>query len=210
MLSKLLRSTIARVVLPVGRALDAAGISANFLTVLGFLVVAGACVFVARGRLFLGGWVLLGGAVFDLLDGAVAKAAGSPTKAGAFLDSTLDRLSDGLVSAAVAWQFVTWPFGGSQAALVAVDPYQTAGFALAIASLILGFLISYIRARAESLGFECTVGIVERSERVIIVAVGLLFGVLVPALAVLVALSFVTVVQRFVHVWKQARGASPA
>lgn len=209
MLSKLLRSTIARVVLPVGRALDAAGISANFLTVLGFLVVAGACVFVARGRLFLGGWVLLGGAVFDLLDGAVAKAAGSPTKAGAFLDSTLDRLSDGLVSAAVAWQFVSPLFPGAPVALLAAGAPQR-GFALALASLILGFLISYIRARAESLGFECAVGIVERSERVIIVAVGLLFGVLVPALAVLVALSFVTVVQRFVHVWKQARGASPA
>jgi CDP-diacylglycerol--glycerol-3-phosphate 3-phosphatidyltransferase len=81
------------------------------------------------------------------------------------------------------------------------------GLALALIAMVLGFLVSYIKARAEALGFSADVGIAERAERVGLIAVGLILNILVPVLGVLVALSVVTVVQRFVHVYNQARRA---
>lgn len=189
MLGRLFRGVITKLLLPVGRGLGAAGISPNFLTVVGILIMGFGAAVVASGRTFAGGWVLVGGAIFDTLDGIVAKATGKGSRLGAFLDSVTDRVADGMVMSAVAWHLRDSPLGLS----------------LALAGLVLSYLVSYLKARAEGLGLECNVGIAERAERFVIVAAGLVFGVLIPALGVLVALSFVTVVQRFAHVARQAR-----
>lgn len=201
MISEWIREFLERVTRPIGVALVRARLSANVLTVLGTLVVAGGAWMVASGKSVAGGWVLLGGSVFDTLDGAAARASGIKSRAGAFLDSSLDRVSDAVIFGAVAWHLRP-----GSAANAGWGPFD--GFALAMMCLVLGFLTSYLKARAEGLGFECNLGIAERGERVVIVILGLLTGLLVPALALLTAASAVTVVQRFVHVWKQARHAT--
>lgn len=194
MLSKFLRVPVGRLIQPVGRALASMGISANFLTVMGAVIVWVGAAFVALGRPVVGGMILLGGSSFDFLDGAVAKATGSGSRLGAFLDSTVDRFTDGVVLVAVAWYLV------GRTGL---------GLALALASLVLGFLISYIRARGEGLGVSCHVGIAERAERTILIGAGLVIPpFLIASLAILAAVSLFTALQRFVHVYSQLREAS--
>lgn len=192
MLGKALRWLSDVIFGPVSRGLARTPITANSITITGVLIVAVACWFIATGETFLGGLILIAGALFDTMDGPVAKAKGTAGKRGAFLDSTLDRLSDGLILGAIAYYFASR--GG----------FEPTGLVLALSSLVLGFLTSYIRARAESLGYKADVGIAERAPRLIIVLAGLVFDVLIPALAVLAALSAVTVVHRFVFVWKQS------
>ncbi|MBW3588385.1 MAG: CDP-alcohol phosphatidyltransferase family protein [Actinobacteria bacterium] len=182
---------------PIGAVAARAGITPNQATVAGMLIVIGGCYFIATGRLFLGGWVVGAGMVFDSLDGAIAKVAGKMSTAGAFLDSTLDRLADALLFLAVAAYYYD-------------RSPSFSGLTLALVGMVIGFLISYVRARAESLGFECKVGFMERAPRAIIVLLAVLFEgsgvpVLIPALVVLTVLSLWTLVQRFVHVWKQAQ-----
>lgn len=190
MLNRLFGAVTQRLIVPLGSGLVRLGLSANMVSALGFLITIAASVVIAGGRLFAGGLVLLFGAGFDMLDGAVARAAGGGSKRGAFLDSTLDRLSDAAIFLAAAWWFF------------AVD--DRLGMSLALGSMVLGFMVSYVRARAEGLGFTCRVGVAERPERVVIVSAGLLFDLLVPALGLLVLASGVTLGQRCVHVWKQA------
>jgi CDP-diacylglycerol--glycerol-3-phosphate 3-phosphatidyltransferase len=185
------RDSIDKVTLPVGRSIGRTGISPNFVTVLGTVFVGVGCFFVIREQRVLGAWILIGGGLFDLIDGAIAKSMKLETKKGAFLDSTTDRLSDGVVFATVVW--------------ISID--EPLGLALALIAMVLGFLVSYIKARAEALGFSCDVGIAERAERVGLIAVGLILNILIPMLIVLVALSLLTVVQRFVNVYGQARRA---
>jgi phosphatidylglycerophosphate synthase len=185
------RDTIDKVALPVGRSIGKTGVSPNLVTVSGTVLVGIGCFLVIREQHVLGASIILAGGLFDLIDGAIAKSMKAETKKGAFLDSTTDRLSDGMVFATVVWIMVDNPLG----------------LALALVAMVLGFLVSYIKARAEALGFSSDVGIAERAERVSLIAVGLILNILVPMLGVLVALSVVTVVQRFVHVYNQARRA---
>lgn len=209
MLKRLFGTALQRVVLPVGGAIGRAGVTPNMITVLGFLVTLGAAVVVAQGRFLLGGLILIAGSVSDMLDGAVARATGKTSKGGAFLDSVLDRLSDAIIFVALIW-FYTHAFdwalpstavqGGPEAAFV-----NQLGLQLATAGLILSLMVSYLRARAEGLGFTCNVGIAERPERIFILCTGLILDQMVPALVLLVAATAVTVVWRFVHVWRQAQ-----
>ncbi|HEX2259529.1 MAG TPA: CDP-alcohol phosphatidyltransferase family protein [Actinomycetota bacterium] len=214
MLEKWFRPRAQKIVVPVGRALARAGFSANALTVLGFVVVLAASVVIAEGPLPLGGFLLLLGSCFDVLDGAVARVTGRVSKRGAFLDSTLDRLADGAMFAALILRFTTihqfsWlnPAGAPTRLVFLPGAEERWGALLALAAMILGFMVSYVRARAEGLGFECSVGIAERPERVVVMALGLLLNRPVPALAILVLASAFTLVQRFLHVWKQSSAA---
>jgi CDP-diacylglycerol--glycerol-3-phosphate 3-phosphatidyltransferase len=185
------RDSIDKVAFPIGRSIGKTGVSPNFVTVLGTVLVGIGCFFVIRGQPALGAWILVAGGAADLIDGAIAKSMKAETKKGAFLDSTTDRLSDGVVFATVVWISVGEPLG----------------LALALVAMVLGFLVSYIKARAEALGFSADVGIAERAERVGLIAVGLILNILIPMLILLVAISLLTVVQRFVHVYLQARRA---
>lgn len=214
MLEKLFGVAFKRLILPIANGLARVGLSANALTVLGFVVTLGSAVVIAEGPHVAAGLVLLGGALFDTLDGAVARATGTGSKAGAFLDSTLDRLSDAAIFIGLIWRFTLgadtalWSVTvGTQMGGTFVHGGSSLGAGLALIALVLSLMVSYVRARAEGLGFDCKVGIAERPERIILVAIGLLADQLVPALVVLVLVSLVTLVQRFVHVWKQAKSA---
>ena len=181
---------------PVGEKLSKAGITADHLTVVGVVMAVGASVAIANGAL-RGGFLLLALAgVNDMLDGAVAKAAGTASKRGAFFDSVADRLSDALLFGGVAW-YLSSEYGGN----IAVLP---------LAVLAGAMLISYERAKAESLGFDARGGLMERAERFLLLGFGLLFDtLLIPILWVMLALVAFTAVQRFVKVWRQASEERP-
>jgi CDP-diacylglycerol---glycerol-3-phosphate 3-phosphatidyltransferase len=202
-----------KVIVPLARGLLRIGVTANMVTVAGFLVTLVAAGITAEGSLFWGGIVLLLGGVFDMLDGTVARQAGEGTKRGAFLDSTLDRLSDAAMFSALIWRYEAGPGLGWVVTIgpkMMVEPpvlgryteYRW-GVPLALAAMILGFMVSYVRSRAEGLGIDCSVGWFGRAERLVILAVGLLLGKPLPFVAIAVLGSGATFVQRFVHVWHQ-------
>jgi CDP-diacylglycerol---glycerol-3-phosphate 3-phosphatidyltransferase len=167
------------------------GVSADILTGLGLVISAAAALVIAQGWLQVGLLLVVATALPDLLDGAVAKAAGSSGPRGAFFDSVADRVTDGLLFGGIAWYLAD-----SEGAHMAVLPMAVFGASA---------LISYERAKAESLGFDAKGGLMERAERIIVLCFGLLFGVLlVPVLWVMLTLTSITAVQRFVKVWRQA------
>jgi len=190
------RKSVERGVQPLGSALHRTGIRADHLTATGVVMAGAAAVAIGSGRLFLGLALVGASALPDLLDGAVAKADGTASKRGAFFDSVADRVTDSLLLGGIAWYLASTD-GGTAAVL----PF---------AVLAVSFLISYERAKAESLGFDGRGGLMERAERIIAIAAGLAFPVLlVPVLWALLALTGLTAVQRFVKVWRQASVARP-
>jgi CDP-diacylglycerol--glycerol-3-phosphate 3-phosphatidyltransferase len=190
------RTSIEKGLKPVGARLRRTGISADHLTAVGMVMAAGAAVAIASGHLSLGLLLLILTGLPDALDGAVAKAAGTAGPRGAFFDSVADRVSDTLLLGGVAWYLAS-----TQPGLLPLLPMAVLG-----ASLI----ISYERAKAESLGFNAKGGVMERAERIVVLGLGLLFEVLlVPVLWVMLVLTVVTAVQRFVKVWRQASRERP-
>jgi CDP-diacylglycerol--glycerol-3-phosphate 3-phosphatidyltransferase len=180
---------------PVGVLLRRTGISPNAITLTGLGVQAGAASLIIADRLLMAGLVATVAALADTLDGAVAKARGEVRQFGALLDSTADRLSDALFLAPVAWLYGFGPPPGRAG--------QQWVAALALATLVASFLVSYVKARAEGLGLECNTGIAERAERLILMIVALLLNI-VPAMLVLLAiLSIVTFIQRLMYVRAQ-------
>lgn len=178
-----------------GRTLAHAHFTADSLTLLGVAVTACGAWRVADGGLRSGGIILIAGGLLDFCDGAVAHVRGTVSRRGAFLDSVTDRASDALIFSALVWFF-----------FVGADDHVMG--AVVLAAYGLAVLTSYIRAKAESLGFECKVGLLERAERLIILIVGLILTFLLePLLWALVVLGAVTVAQRLVHVSRQARAA---
>ncbi len=185
------REHVEKRVDPIGVRLEAAGVTANVLTTAGVVMAAATAVAIGAGHLGWGLVLLIVAAVPDLLDGAVAKASGPTSKRGAFFDSTADRVTDTLILLGVIWYFMDNDDGTTAMASVGV--------------LAASWLISYQRAKAESLGFDAKGGIMERAERIILLAAGLAFsGLLVPVIWVLLLFTLVTATQRFVKVWQQA------
>jgi len=185
------RNAVDRIVGPIGRGLSRLGISADFLTCIGLLMSVAACVLIGQGQLRLGLTFLILTAVPDLLDGAVAAAAGTSSKRGAFFDSTADRVTDGLLLCGIGWHLAE-----SNGGKIVLPP---------MAVLAVSSLISYERAKAELLGYQAKGGLMERAERMVILGFGLCFeAILVPVLWVMLALTSVTAVQRFFKVWRQA------
>lgn len=181
---------------PVGANIRRTGITADHLTAAGVVMAAAAAVAIANGALRAGLLLLVLCALPDLLDGAVAKASGTAGPRGAFFDSVADRVTDALLLGGVAW-YLSTTHGGR----IAVLPLAVLGASA---------LISYERAKAESLGFDARGGIMERAERIIFLGVGLLFdSILIGVLWVMLALTLVTAVQRFAKVWQQASVAKP-
>jgi CDP-diacylglycerol--glycerol-3-phosphate 3-phosphatidyltransferase len=191
MFDKRWRSSVEAGLTPVGDNLRRAGITADHLTVAGLVFAAATSIAIANGALRAA--LLLGVlcALPDVLDGAVAKASGTAGPRGAFFDSVSDRVSDALILGGVAWYLST-----AHPGRIAVLP---------MAVLAASMLVSYERARAESLGFDARGGLMERAERLVLLAIGLLFdSVLVAVLWIMLALTLATAVQRFVKVWRQA------
>jgi CDP-diacylglycerol---glycerol-3-phosphate 3-phosphatidyltransferase len=190
---------------PVGRSLSRTGLDANTITAIGVLVQAIVAYLIIADRLFEAGMVAILAALADTLDGAVAKAQAINSRFGALLDSTADRFCDALFFVPIAWLYGVGPSKGGG------DGLWISG--LALAALVFSFLVSYVKARAEGLGYKCNVGIIERAERLILMILGLLLadfvpGVLAVILGALAVFSAVTVVQRLLHVRTQARGAA--
>jgi CDP-diacylglycerol--glycerol-3-phosphate 3-phosphatidyltransferase len=182
---------------PVGDNIRRTGITADHLTAAGVVLAAGASVAIANGALRAGLLLLVLCALPDLLDGAVAKASGTAGPRGAFFDSVSDRVTDALLLGGIAWHLSTTHTGR-----IAVLP---------LAVLAASMLISYERAKADALGFDARGGLMERAERIIALGVGLLFdSVLIAVLWLMLALTLVTAVQRFVRVWQQASAPKPA
>ena len=177
----------------------------NAISLTGFALNLAAAGLVVARLFFLAGIAFIIGSVMDTLDGRYSRMSGKGTPFGAFLDSTLDRLEEGIVLVAVGAYFA------SQHNEVAV--------AAVVAAVLFSLMVSYTRARAEALGVECKVGLATRPVRVVILAAGLVFAkgaslghfeLLAPAVYVLAALSFVTTVQRIYHVRSQLRAAQTA
>ena len=176
---------------PVVRLLARTPVTPNGLTWFGFLLSAGAAALIATDYLIIAGIVVLVGGFFDMLDGALARLTKKVTTFGSVLDSTLDRLSEGALLLGLLVLFA--------------GQGNTTGILLVGIVLIASMLVSYIRAKAESLNIECLVGIFTRPERVIVLALGLLINQLEIALGIIAAFSLLTVCQRLIHVWRQTK-----
>jgi CDP-diacylglycerol--glycerol-3-phosphate 3-phosphatidyltransferase len=168
----------------------------NAISLTGFGLCVVSAVFVIQGWWIAGGVAFIVGSVCDTLDGRYSRMSGKGTQFGAFLDSTLDRLEEGIVLAAVAYRIVEDP-----------DITVIAGADVAVGVVTLAVLaslmVSYTRARAEALGVECKVGIADRAVRVVVLSAGLVFGdlqAIEPAVYVLAAMAIITVFQRIFHV----------
>jgi CDP-diacylglycerol--glycerol-3-phosphate 3-phosphatidyltransferase len=191
------RNLAYRVTSPIVGVLSKSGITPNSLTLTNLALNIVAAYFIATGHFVLGGVLILISGLFDLLDGALARFSKQATKFGAVLDSTVDRIADAATLCGLLIWYVPQEGGILEIVLILVV-------------LVGSFLVSYIRARAEGLGWQCQIGLFTRAERVIVLAVGLLVsGVSVHsvfvALCVLAIFVFITVVQRLVYLWKQQK-----
>lgn len=185
------RTQAGVILMPIARVMGRLGVHPNMITVLGMLLQVGVGVVFGLGYIRLGGWLLLIVAPVDALDGALARALGKQSRFGAFLDSTLDRLSDaGLILGLTAHYL-------RQRASIAV--------VLCLVALVGAMMVSYTRARAESLGFGCKVGLLTRMERIVLI--GALSAVGLPTVMIwaLALLSVFTVIQRILHVYAVSR-----
>ena len=177
----------------------------NAISLTGFALNLVAAVLVWERYFFLGGIAFIVGSVMDTLDGRYSRMSGKGTPFGAFLDSTLDRIEEGIVLCAVGAYFADL---GDQTAVAAV-----------VAAVLFSLMVSYTRARAEALGVECKVGIANRAVRVVILSVGLLFAkgaglgdfeLLEPAVYVLAGLAIITTFQRIFHVRRELKALAAA
>ncbi|HEY2652848.1 MAG TPA: CDP-alcohol phosphatidyltransferase family protein [Solirubrobacteraceae bacterium] len=176
----------------------------NAISLTGFTLNLAAAGLVVARLFFLAGVAFIIGSIMDTLDGRYSRMSGKGTPFGAFLDSTLDRLEEGIVLAAVAAYFASIH---DQVAVAAV-----------VLAVLFSLMVSYTRARAEALGVECKVGLATRPVRVVILSAGLVFArgaslghfeLLAPAVYVLAALTIFTTAQRILHVRSQLRAPPP-
>ncbi|RBQ23391.1 Archaetidylinositol phosphate synthase [Candidatus Methanobinarius endosymbioticus] len=184
------RPLLKKILEPIAKRMN---INPNILTLISPLIALIPAIFFARGDLLMGAIFILLSGIFDVFDGAIARYHDKTSDFGAFLDSTMDRISDAIIIIGlILGGFTTWLIG-----------------ALAIHSAI---MVSYVRARAESKGSECNVGIGERATRLLILVAGPIIAVFSNnsiymnwTIVLLVILSYITVVQRIYHVWKATR-----
>lgn len=184
------------------RPIAALRISPNTVSLIGLALNGVAALVIALGPLRWGGvWVLASG-VFDMFDGAVARVQQKSSLFGAFLDSTLDRYAEGALFLGVIIHVLRVGHPGNA---------QTATIALAYVAAILSLVVSYTRARAQGLGLDAKVGVMERPERVVLLAVGLLIGNdlwLTWVLVAFVVLTGITGLQRIFHVWRTSASSA--
>jgi CDP-diacylglycerol--glycerol-3-phosphate 3-phosphatidyltransferase len=172
----------------------------NAISLTGFILNVVAAVLVTQRLFFLAGIAFIVGSIMDTLDGRYSRMSGKGTPFGAFLDSTLDRLEEGIVLTAVAAYFAS--------------RHDELAVAAVVAAALGSLMVSYTRARAEALGVACKVGLATRPVRVVILAIGLVFAkgaslgnfeLLAPAVYVLAVLTVLTTLQRILHVRRELR-----
>ena len=202
MVSRRIQRRVKQFVTLIMRPLARLGITPNTLTVLGLLLSIVTAGVIAQGFLFVGGLLVLFAGIFDMFDGALARAQNAATTFGAFFDSTLDRYSESIILFGLLWYTLKattleslWPF-----------PYEQSWMISLIYIAVVGSLmVSYTKARAEGLGLELKTGLLARPERVVILAIGLITGTAVWAILLLAIFSNVTAVERIVHIWRATR-----
>lgn len=193
---------------PIVSWLIRAGIRPNTITTVGTGLVLLSALFYGTGHIRLGGLVLLLSGVLDTLDGQVARGGAMVTRFGAFYDSVIDRVGDGATFIGI----------GAYLLLAPDVAYRSTAVVLCMVAILASLLVSYARARAEGLGIDCKVGIAQRAERILLLGLcSLIFGagphgLLIEAIVALLAVaSIITVVQRFVYVYRHAEtGEAPA
>ncbi|MBN1693035.1 MAG: CDP-alcohol phosphatidyltransferase family protein [Dehalococcoidales bacterium] len=190
------RKTIAeRIAGPIVNVLARTPLTPNSITWTGFIITIAAGALIVTEHLLAAGIVVLVAGLFDMLDGALARATGKTTRFGAILDSTLDRLSEAILLVTLLAVFAKYG--------------QVTEIILAAVALVGSLTVSYIRARMEGQGIECKAGIFTRPERVIILALGLMLSqfenALLITLAVITFFSWITVIERMVYAWRQTR-----
>jgi len=182
------RYLVRGIIDPIANLLVWLGFTPNTLTLIGFLMNVAVAVVLSQGRLRWGALAFLLASAFDGLDGALARKLGRVSRFGAFLDSTIDRLSE----AAVFLGLLVWCTGrGAKQEIV-----------LIYATIVGSLMVSYSRARAEGLGMECKVGLLTRMERAIVLFVGLLLEQVTITLWVMAVLTNLTALQRMAYVWR--------
>ncbi len=182
-----LRSGVAKAMGPLASAVARSGISPNAITLIGFLVSLASAYFFYSGDQLVGGIILLLSGFFDIVDGAVARASGKVSRWGGVLDSTLDRYSDLAVLAAILIAGLCDPF-------------------LGFAALIGSVMVSYVRAKGELESVKMSsVGLMERAERIVVLAVSAIAGYTWLGITILAVLTQFTVLERLYHIWKSLK-----
>ena len=184
-----LRAIFSKPLQSIGISLHSMGINPNTLTLLGLLGTALGAFAVARGNLLLGGIIILAMGPFDALDGAVARAGGVVTEFGAFLDSVMDRYIELFIYGGLLWYFMH-----DQNYMGGIITFLAAGGSV---------LVSYVRARAQSLGFEAKVGILTRVERLVVIAPTIILNIPLVGVAIVASLANFTAFQRILYVKRQ-------
>ena len=181
---------------PLVRLLARTGITPNALTWFGLLLSFGAAALIALGQPFIAGFVVLISGLFDMLDGALARFIDKSTKFGGILDSILDRLGEAAILLGLLIFFVRY--------------FSAPGILVVGFTLPGALMVSYLRARAEAASLIGEVGLFTRTERIIIIALGLLLSsidyALIISLGIIAFFSYVTVIQRLLHIWRQTKG----
>lgn len=177
---------------PIARFIARSGIHPNLISGLGLLLSFLAGAGAAIGQFILAAILVVVSGIFDLLDGAVARASNKISRFGGVLDSTLDRLGEAALLLGLLVFYVR--------------EVSVVGILLVNISLVTSGLVSYIKARAEGAGVSCPVGLFTRAERIILLALGLFAGQVIIILAVISFFSLITAVQRLLYVWQQMRG----
>jgi CDP-diacylglycerol--glycerol-3-phosphate 3-phosphatidyltransferase len=173
-------------------------VTPNLLTVVGFFLTCGVAVVIANGSELLGGLLVIGAGLFDMLDGAMARVSGRKTRFGGFLDSTLDRCSEAVLLGGVLWLYHDR------------DPLNPWMPLLVLWVLAGSLLVSYTRARAEVEQVKCEVGWLPRPQRVVALAAGLITGYVGVALGVLAVFTTITTVQRILHTRRELEARAGA
>jgi len=176
---------------PLVRLLSAMHVRPDTLTVLGWSLSLGAAVLFGLGYVKLAGAVMIFAGLFDALDGAVARASNRMSDFGAFLDSTLDRISEAAIFVGIIYFYAS-----------SDSPY---GVLLAGVAMTFSLLTSYTRARAEGLGLQCEVGLLERAGRVVLLSAFSILGFLTIGVCLVAAGALITTAQRIFHVRRETR-----
>jgi CDP-diacylglycerol---glycerol-3-phosphate 3-phosphatidyltransferase len=187
MISKYGRGWIAAPLGQIAAWLDTTGVSPNTLTLIGFLLTVIVALVLAAGQLLWGGLLLILAALFDTLDGALARHAGKTSLFGAFFDSVMDRFSEAVTLVALIWYYSGQADGRTPVVLLA-------------AALVGSLMVSYTRARAEAVGVECKEGFFQRTERIVVLILGLVTGWMLPVLWILAIFTNFTALQRILDV----------
>ncbi|MDZ7341080.1 MAG: CDP-alcohol phosphatidyltransferase family protein [candidate division KSB1 bacterium] len=196
-----LKNFYLRLIFPVINFFIKRNLNPNHFTTLGLVISIISAYFFAIGKLWLAGVLMLLAGTFDIIDGKVARATNRVTKFGALYDSTLDRYAEVMIFFGLAYYFVhsNWTSGNFEVSVLG---------AVAVCIALGGAVMtSYVRARAEGLGLECKVGVMQRPERIVLIAFGAIFHKVALLVALLIVAIFanVTAIQRLYHIWRTER-----